>query len=694
MAKMFVFYKGTIDQFKLVASNYNDKIVFIKGGENGEGAAVYTHGQYFGNVKDALAALQAKVNGMKYFSKISDGTNTATVGSADGTITFSASNPQLVSVDVDTNGVSFGLAKAFTDEVAAATTNIAGEISRATEAESKIRTDLGQKSDSADANGSAFARIAKVVEDINAMTGGNGSIADQINAAISLLDVDVVGGGEGEYIASVKQEDGKIVATKGTFNFDIAGAAAQAKSEVIGTSADASTASTVYGAKKYAEEKAAAAQSAAEGHADSLNTAMDTRVKAVEGKAHEHANKALLDTYTQTEANLADAVAKKHEHSNKEVLDGITATKVSNWDAAEQNAKNYVDGKVQEINGAASTLAGRVSANEGAIATLNGEGEGSVKKHVADEIAKIVNENANGSIDTLNEIASWIVNDTTGAASMANNIARLDGADTVEGSVKKQIKDAVAAEAEIARAAEKKNADDIDAAELRIKAIEDDYLVADDKTELTNAINGKVAQSEYDAKMTELGNADTGLSNRIQALESAVGSNAEGDSLAARMTEAEGDIDDLEALMSGSAEGSVNKRISDAVAGLKGDAADDYNTLGKLEDKIIAEAGRADLEEKAIRKDFADADATTLGSAKTYTNEELAKLALTDSAVDGQFVTAVSQANGKISVSRANVSASQIGIVNTENDHFAASTQNVQAALNELASFWEWEVVE
>jgi len=32
--------------------------------------------------------------------------------------------------------------------------------------------------------------------------------------------------------------------------------------------------------------------------------------------AHTHPNKALLDTYTQTEANLADAVAKKHSHSN------------------------------------------------------------------------------------------------------------------------------------------------------------------------------------------------------------------------------------------------------------------------------------------------------------------------------------------------------------------------------------------
>ena len=39
-------------------------------------------------------------------------------------------------------------------------------------------------------------------------------------------------------------------------------------------------------------------------------------IAALEADTHTHANKALLDTYTQTEANLADAVAKKHEHAN------------------------------------------------------------------------------------------------------------------------------------------------------------------------------------------------------------------------------------------------------------------------------------------------------------------------------------------------------------------------------------------
>lgn len=39
-----------------------------------------------------------------------------------------------------------------------------------------------------------------------------------------------------------------------------------------------------------------------------------------------------------------------HSHANKTVLDSITSEKVAAWDAAEQNAKNYVDGLVASNN--------------------------------------------------------------------------------------------------------------------------------------------------------------------------------------------------------------------------------------------------------------------------------------------------------------------------------------------------------
>ena len=93
-----------------------------------------------------------------------------------------------------------------------------------------------------------------------------------------------------------------------------------------------------------ATSKANTAEQNAKTYADGLDTAMNGRVEALEAIDHEHANKALLDTYTQTEANLADAVAKKHAHGNFEVLEGITSAKVTAWDAAEGNAKTYANG--------------------------------------------------------------------------------------------------------------------------------------------------------------------------------------------------------------------------------------------------------------------------------------------------------------------------------------------------------------
>lgn len=68
-------------------------------------------------------------------------------------------------------------------------------------------------------------------------------------------------------------------------------------------------------------------------YADGLKTTMDARIQAVETEKHSHGNKALLDSYTQTEESLADAVAKKHDHANKEILDKIDPGKVAAWDA-------------------------------------------------------------------------------------------------------------------------------------------------------------------------------------------------------------------------------------------------------------------------------------------------------------------------------------------------------------------------
>ena len=47
-------------------------------------------------------------------------------------------------------------------------------------------------------------------------------------------------------------------------------------------------------------------------------------IQVLQGSSHTHSNKSLLDSYTQTESDLADAVASKHTHSNKSVLDKLS----------------------------------------------------------------------------------------------------------------------------------------------------------------------------------------------------------------------------------------------------------------------------------------------------------------------------------------------------------------------------------
>lgn len=53
---------------------------------------------------------------------------------------------------------------------------------------------------------------------------------------------------------------------------------------------------------------------------------MHTETALNTASRHSHANKDLLDTYTQTESNLANAVTNAHSHSNKAVLDASTAS--------------------------------------------------------------------------------------------------------------------------------------------------------------------------------------------------------------------------------------------------------------------------------------------------------------------------------------------------------------------------------
>ena len=89
-------------------------------------------------------------------------------------------------------------------------------------------------------------------------------------------------------------------------------------------------------------------------------------------------------------------------------------------------SENTIQNKV--VTEKFNSVEAKVTANESAIqshttalATLNGEGEGSVKKTVTDEIAKVVAD-APESLDTLKEISDWISGHESDASAMNSAI--------------------------------------------------------------------------------------------------------------------------------------------------------------------------------------------------------------------------------------------------------------------------------
>lgn len=96
---------------------------------------------------------------------------------------------------------------------------------------------------------------------------------------------------------------------------------------------------------------------------------LETEVQTALNKAHEHANKALLDTYDQTNANIKDAVGKKHSHANAAELDKIATGDKAKWDATSTKVEGIAEGATKVE---ASTTEGNIKINgvETAVVTI------------------------------------------------------------------------------------------------------------------------------------------------------------------------------------------------------------------------------------------------------------------------------------------------------------------------------------
>lgn len=205
---------------------------------------------------------------------------------------------------------------------------------------------------------------------------------------------------------------------------------------------------------------------------------------------------------------VAEEVAKV---DNKAIKNAEDIASHENRIAANERAIEALEAGTyddSEVRGLIGTNATNIQTNANAIALLNNTADvaGSVAHTAtaiaAAKVAEIV-ANADADFDTLKEIADWILNDTTGAADMANDIKALQNQMVgVESTVVAKI----AAELETALKVDGVDkyalASDLSALAIRVKAIEDaGYQNA---SQVGTAIDAKIAAlnlaTTYEAK--------------------------------------------------------------------------------------------------------------------------------------------------------------------------------------------------
>ena len=221
---------------------------------------------------------------------------------------------------------------------------------------------------------------------------------------------------------------------------------------------------------------------------------------------------------------------------------------------AKADAEAYADAKIGTLAEGATVMgvvatkadADRVETLEGVVETVVGADTGKSMRNVAaEEVAKVVAE-APESLDTLKEIADWIQNDTTGAAGMANDIEVLQQI-TAGYTGNEAIKTAIST------------------VDGRV----------DDNVEALNVINGEgagsIKKAQADAEATAKNYTDT----EVGKVNTKIGTVAEGTTVmgvvatkadAATVTSSFDAVNAALNVINGEGEGSIKKAQADAMA--------------------------------------------------------------------------------------------------------------------------------
>lgn len=185
----------------------------------------------------------------------------------------------------------------------------------------------------------------------------------------------------------------------------ISTAVTAAKTELKGGTTDTDASATIAGAKKYA---------------DKLNTAMDTRVDALEAAVGEGGS---VGAQITAEINKLDkddtAIDGKYVSAVSEADGIITVTRADLPDYSNTYAAKSHTHVIADVTGLQTEL--------DKVTTLVGEDGGKSVRTIANEelAAQLIPENANEALDTLQEIAQWIQDHPNDASAMQSDISAL-----------------------------------------------------------------------------------------------------------------------------------------------------------------------------------------------------------------------------------------------------------------------------
>lgn len=367
------------------------------------------------------------------------------------------------------------------------------------------------------------------------------------------------------------------------------------------------------------------AQAAAEKHADDLNTAMDTRMDAVEAVLTGGGEGTIADQIANVKSELEGQIEAEAKARDKAIEDAIDAEVEARDKAIEDAVKVETEAReeaVQGVQDAVDELAGTHATDKAAL-----------EKAVADEKTRAKGEEAR--IEAL----------ITGETGLAN----------------------------------------------RVKAIEDDYLVEADKTELSTAITAeetralaaeKVLTDDLAAEIARAKAAEKANSDAIALLvDSTEGDETKLNSikeLATWIEEHGGDAAEMAEAISDNAKAIADIYAVDA-EGVKTGVL--VTEITRVEGLVSAEAGRADAAEKANAQAILDEKARAEAAEKA--NADAIKALQDANAAGGAVAEAIADAKKAGTDAAAAVETLKNTEVKANADAIAQEVKDREAAITQ-----------